>query len=86
MEDGFKTMSQSADAGSAGSGASVESRGGVAADLKTYGVDTNQMAEAATERASELQQLIIDEIRARPMRAIEWAAAAGLIFGFWAAR
>lgn len=81
MENGFEATSQSADAGSsAGSGASDKGRGGVADQLKTYGVDTDQMTEAATERVSELQQLIIDEIRARPKRAIGWAAAAGVVF------
>lgn len=86
MENGFKTMSQSADEGRAGAEQSEQGRGSVASQLKTYGVDTHQMTEAATERAGELQELIIDEIRARPMRAIAWAAAAGVIFGFWAAK
>lgn len=86
MENGFKTMSQSADEGRSGGETSEEGRDRVASQLKSYGVDTNQMTEAATERASELQQLIIDEIRARPMRAIGWAAAAGVILGFWAAK
>lgn len=81
MENGFEATSQSTDAGSsAGSGASDKGGGGVADQLKTYGVDTDQMTEAATERVSELQQLIIDEIRARPKRAIGWAAAAGVVF------
>jgi ElaB/YqjD/DUF883 family membrane-anchored ribosome-binding protein len=86
MENGFKTMSQSADEGRSGSEPSEEGRGSVASQLKSYGVDTNQMTEAATERASELQQLIIEEIRARPLRAIGWAAATGVLFGFWAAK
>ncbi len=85
MENGFKAMSQNADIGgsdSSGEGGS----GNVAARLKNYGVDTDQMTDAAAERASELQRLIIDEIRARPMRALGWAAAAGVVLGFWAAR
>jgi ElaB/YqjD/DUF883 family membrane-anchored ribosome-binding protein len=86
MENGFKTMSRHSDEGRSGGEPSEEGRVGVKSQLKTYGVDTNQMTEAATERASELQQLIIDEIRARPMRAIGWAAAAGVIVGFWAAK
>ena len=85
METGFKAMSQNADTGD--SNASSEARsGGVTAQLKTYGVDTEQMTDAAAEQASELQQLIMDEVRARPMRALGWAAAAGVILGFWAAR
>ncbi len=85
MEDGFKVMSQNADVG----GSDTSRQGGsgnVAAQLKSYGVDTDQMTDAAAERASELQRLLIDEVRARPMRALGWAAAAGIVLGFWAAR
>ena len=85
MEDGFKVMSQAADEGRTG-GSSDERSQDDTSQLKRYGVDTDQMAEAATERVSELQELIIDEVRARPLRALGWAAAAGVIVGFWAAR
>lgn len=54
--------------------------------LKTVGVDTDRMSEAAGERVSEFQQMLGDEIRARPLRALGWAAAAGLVLGFMAAR
>jgi hypothetical protein len=83
---GFKAMSQNAESGESGRPQSDDGNTGVAASLKTYGVDTHQMTEVAGERVSELQQLIIDEVKARPMRALGWAAAAGVIFGFWAAR
>lgn len=83
MENGFKAMSQAADEGGAGS--SDNAREGTS-QLKKYGVDTGQMTEAAAERVTELQQLLIDEIRARPMRALGWAAAIGVVFGFWAAK
>lgn len=36
--------------------------------------------------ASELQALLVDEIRARPLRALGWAAVAGLAVGIWVAR
>lgn len=85
MEDGFKVMSQAAGEGRAGGSNDERSREDTS-QLQRYGVDTDQMAEAATERVSELQQLIIDEIRARPLRALGWAAAAGVIVGFWAAK
>ncbi len=42
--------------------------------------------EMARERVTELQRLLLSEVRARPMRALGWAAAAGIILGFWAAR
>lgn len=38
------------------------------------------------KRASELQTLIEDEIRANPMRALCWAMVAGAVVGLWAAR
>lgn len=85
MENGFKTMSQAAD--KAGGGAANEFEHESSSDgLKAYGVDTDVMTEAASERVSELQQLIIDEVQARPLRALGWAMAAGLVFGFWAAK
>ncbi|AZO82044.1 MULTISPECIES: hypothetical protein [unclassified Bosea (in: a-proteobacteria)] len=54
--------------------------------LKEFGVDTDRMVEATNERVGDVQQMLIDEIRARPMRALGWAAAAGLFVGFLAAR
>ncbi|MGX1787020.1 hypothetical protein ACWIGM_09800 [Bosea sp. NPDC055332] len=86
MENGFNAMSHAAD-DRRGRGARAELEQEQTSDrLKAYGVDTDVMAEAATERASELQQMIMDEVRARPLRALGWAAAAGVVFGFWAAR
>lgn len=58
----------------------------VSANLKTVGIDTDRMTEAAGERVSELQSLLIDEVRAQPLRALAWAAAAGVVIGFWAAK
>ncbi|KRE05028.1 hypothetical protein ASE63_25010 [Bosea sp. Root381] len=75
-------MSQGADAESGAT--RNEDYGGSTA--KRYGIDSDQMAEAATEQVSELQQLIVDEVRARPMRALGWAVAAGAVIGFWAAK
>ena len=86
QETGFKAMSQNAEAMDSSGSQHEDGNKGIAPSLKSYGVDTNQITEAAGERATELQQLIIDEIKARPMRALGWAAAAGVIFGFWAAK
>ena len=83
---GFKAMSQNAEAESGASTQNDDGKTGIAGSLKTYGVDTHQMTEVAGERVSELQRLIMDEVKARPMRALGWAAAAGVVFGFWAAR
>lgn len=56
------------------------------ANLKSVGIDTDRMTEAAGEQVSELQSLLIAEVRSQPLRALAWAAAAGVIFGFWAAK
>jgi len=82
---GFKAMSQNAEA-MEGPDLVEDVKKGVSDRLTSYGVDANQITEAAGEQVTELQQLIIDEIKARPLRALGWAAAAGVIFGFWAAR
>lgn len=83
MENGFKAMSQAADDGRGGRNLSEREK---ISDGLAYGVDTDALTEAATERVGELQQMIIDEIRARPLRALCWAMAAGVVFGFWAAK
>lgn len=78
-------------AGGAGSRSKASREGGESAgqavsDLKSVGIDTDRMTEAAGEQVSELQRLVIEEVRARPLRALAWAAAAGVVFGFWAAK
>lgn len=54
--------------------------------LRAVGVDTDRMADVAREQASELQTLIEDEIRERPLRALGLAAAVGLFVGYLSAR
>lgn len=60
--------------------------GALAENLKSVGIDTDRMTEEAGAHVSELQSLLIDEVRAQPLRALAWAAAAGVVFGFWAAK
>ncbi|MGO4402635.1 hypothetical protein AB4Z10_00045 [Bosea sp. RAF48] len=55
-------------------------------ELQNVGIHTDEMVEALRDRGSELQQLLEDEIRQRPLRALGWAALAGLVFGVMAAR
>jgi ElaB/YqjD/DUF883 family membrane-anchored ribosome-binding protein len=85
-EGGFKAMSQHAEALASPVPADDGRSAGISANLKSIGVDANQLTEAASEQVSELQRLLIDEVRARPLRALGWAAAVGVIFGFWAAK
>ena len=58
----------------------------VSENLRSVGVNTDEMAEIAEKRVTELQEMLMDEIRARPLRALGWAAAAGLLVGLWAAK
>ena len=58
----------------------------VSTKLKTVGVDTDVMVNAAKGQASELQQLIADEISNRPIRALGIAAAVGVVVGLLTAR
>ncbi|WP_376799839.1 hypothetical protein [Candidatus Raskinella chloraquaticus] len=58
----------------------------VSAHLKDIGVDTGVMANAAKEQVSELQRLIGEELRARPLRALGIAAVLGVFVGLISAR
>lgn len=54
--------------------------------LKSVGVDTDVMASAAKDQASELQRLLTDELRIHPMRTLGVAAAVGLFVGLMSGR
>ena len=54
--------------------------------LRAVGVDADRMVDVAKEQATELQQLIEDEIRERPLRALGIAAMVGLFVGYLSAR
>ncbi|KPF70680.1 hypothetical protein IP69_09115 [Bosea sp. AAP35] len=58
----------------------------VSETLRSVGVDTDRMVDVAKEQATDLQRLIEDEIRERPLRALGLAAAVGLFVGFLSAR
>lgn len=58
----------------------------VSSKLKAVGVDTDRMVDVAREQAGDLQELIVREIRERPLRALGLAAAVGLFVGFLSAR
>lgn len=63
-----------------------EQSGELSENLKEFGIDTDRMSEAAHDRVGDLQQMLIDEVRNRPLRALGWAAAAGLVLGLMSAR
>jgi hypothetical protein len=54
--------------------------------MKEFGVDTDRMVEATSERVNDLQQMLIDGVHAQTMRPLDWAAAAGFVLGIVAAR
>ncbi len=58
----------------------------VSGRLRSAGVDTDKLVEVAREQATDLQKLLEDEIRERPLRALGVAAAIGLFVGFLSAR
>ncbi len=58
----------------------------VSTKLKTVGVDTDVMATAAKDQASELQRMLAQELQAHPMRALGIAAAVGVFVGLMTAR
>lgn len=54
--------------------------------LKVLGIDAEGVVEDAEERVGDLQEMLMEEIRERPFRALGWAAAAGFILGIISAR
>jgi ElaB/YqjD/DUF883 family membrane-anchored ribosome-binding protein len=64
----------------------VDAAATVTEKLKSVGVDTDAMTSAAKEQASELQKLLMDELRTRPLRALGVAAALGVVVGLMTAR
>lgn len=58
----------------------------VSTKLKTVGVDTDVMATAAKDQATELQRMLGDELQRHPMRALGIAAAVGVFVGLITAR
>ena len=58
----------------------------VSEKLRAVGVDADRMVDVAREQVSELQQLVEDEIRERPLRALGIAAMVGLFVGYMSAR
>jgi ElaB/YqjD/DUF883 family membrane-anchored ribosome-binding protein len=75
-----------AEAGRMAADEAAEMAASVQERLKAVGVDTDVMLGAAKDQAGELQKLVADELRARPLRALGLAAAAGLIVGYLSAR
>lgn len=58
----------------------------VSTKLKSVGVDTDVMVDAAKGQASELQRLIAEELRTHPLRALGIAAALGVVVGLMTSR
>ena len=66
--------------------ATSELAGQVNTKLKEVGVDTEVLATAAKDQVTELQRLVGEELKARPMRALGIAAAVGFVFSILTVR
>ncbi len=53
----------------------------VSSKLKSVGVDTDVIVDATQKTATDLQKMLVDEIKARPLRSLGIAAAIGVVFG-----
>lgn len=92
-QNGFKKLSEVA-----GDSLDRESMGGSIAagakdmaeqasqKLKAFGIDADGVIKEAEERVTDLQDMLMNEVRDRPLRALAWAAAAGLVLGIMSAR
>jgi ElaB/YqjD/DUF883 family membrane-anchored ribosome-binding protein len=83
---GEKIARGAAEAGRTVADEAGEAAANVQEKLKAVGVDTDVMMNAARDQAGELQKLIADELKTRPLRALGFAAAAGLIVGYLSTR
>lgn len=92
-QNGFKRLSEVA-----GDSLDRESVGGTIAagakdiagqatqKLKALGIDADGVIEEAEEHVTDLQDILMKELRDRPFRALGWAAAAGFVLGIMSAR
>ncbi len=60
--------------------------GKVQTKISEAGVEANQIAASAKDQANDLTAALINEIKARPVRAVLAAAVAGLVVGVLASR
>lgn len=78
-ENGFKAMSQNADKDDPNQKDAGDSS-------IEKGFDEDSHLSEASDRPAEIQRLLMDEIRDRPLRALGWAATAGFVLGIWVSR
>lgn len=74
------------DVGRSIAGAATDLKEAAATRLRAVGVDADDIIVAAREQAVDLQHVLIQEVRARPLRAIGIAALVGLAFGLLSSR
>jgi ElaB/YqjD/DUF883 family membrane-anchored ribosome-binding protein len=58
----------------------------VSTRLKSAGIDTDVMTDAARRQTTELQRMVAEELQARPLRALGIAAAVGAVLGIMITR
>lgn len=54
--------------------------------LKAAGIDADGAIETAEQHVTVFQDMLIEEIRDRPLRALGWAVGAGFVLGILSAR
>jgi hypothetical protein len=87
MQNDFDTTKVPSGSGAGSEPRNSERHGEAAREgASQVGIDTQELGRAVGDRAGEWQQMLLDEIQARPLRTLGWAAAAGFVFGVWSAR
>ena len=59
---------------------------GASGRSRASGTDAGGAIKMAEDRVGELQDMLIEQVRERPFRAVGWAAAAGFVIGIMSAR
>jgi ElaB/YqjD/DUF883 family membrane-anchored ribosome-binding protein len=85
-EHAERARASASEMGSQIAASAQEAAASVSQRLKSVGVDTDVMVDAAKGQATQLQQMFAEELKDRPMRALGVAAAVGLVVGLLTAR
>lgn len=85
-EAGAEIAGKAEEAGRAAADGAAELTREISDKLKTVGIDTDAMLNAAREQAGGWQKSLADEVNSRPLRTLGMAAVAGLVVGLLVTR